>query len=189
MQHANKTRGAGPLGSSGLIARWGASSLVKSVQSGTMGSWTNATNTATISAVDTANTLVFHDGQTYDTAGNTYAQYPFVSLALTDSTTLTATKSAGGLGNTQLSWFVVEFLPGVIKSVQSGTVLTESTATVTAVNTAKSVLMNNGHRAYYFYDQAYSHSMIVLTNATTITCSRGAAYASHYHQYQLVEFF
>jgi hypothetical protein len=128
----------GPLGSSGVIAQWGASSLIKSIQRGT-GSYAAA---VTISAVDVNNTVVLFGGNQFS-AQNDAKQYWFERLALTNSTTLTYTMGTGaGVGTS--SWQVVEFLPGVVKSIQRGTVTIPlsgpgyADATITAVNSAKS---------------------------------------------------
>ena len=91
---------------------------------------------------------------------------------------------------------MVEFLPGVLRSVQSGSIaltngVTVNTATITSVNTAK---------AWAFYQNKTSNqgpaalgnshwSTVILTNATTVTANRNGNLNLETPYYTVVEFF
>ena len=127
-------------------------------------------NTATIAAVNENNTLLVILGNSSSSAGST-TEYAFARLSIS-GTTLTATRPGGGTTLTT-SYEVIEFEPGVLKSVQrtytSVTPNGTATATLTAVNTAKSTVqcigitgdLNVFNGSYWSFGQ--------LTNATTIT--------------------
>lgn len=175
MQHANKTRGIGPLATAGVIAQWGASSLVTSVQYGSIAGFgtSSLTATATISAVDTSRAFVVWLGS------NNGGVDDFSLLArvtLTNSTTVTGTRERqDGANGSTVNFVVVEMLPGIIRSMQVvyGSLLSTSTptASITAVNTAKSVLLPVG-RVQTSAGGAVSYTAMpycTLTNSTTVT--------------------
>lgn len=60
---------------------------------------------------------------------------------------------------------------GGIKSIQRGTVTVSSTATITSVDTTKTELRQLGFSS----GSADPSARIVLTNATTITCTGGGS--------------
>jgi len=195
MQNANKTRGIGPLGSSGVVGLWGRSSLIKSVQRGT-GSYAS---TVTIASVVPENSLLFYSGNLFS-ANNDNKQYWFQRVSLTNATTLTFTLT-GGAGTTTAGWQVIEFPPGVLKSVQRGTITLAAgagsgTATITGVDTAKSVVnilgsSNNDTVTGGYAGGQETTSYAVLTNATTVTATRNAAAGAiaMVVSYEVVEFF
>lgn len=80
--------------------------------------------------------------------------------------------------------------PGTIKSIQRGVINSangSATATVTAVNTAKSVLTMMGEQLTAD-DVRYAHSL-ALTNSTTVTATRSDSSANNaYVSWQLVEY-
>lgn len=162
---------------SGVVSLWGASSLIASIQYGTVSLGTAASATAAINAVDTTRALLIDLRQNNNWSGGTQPAYTSTDLALTNSTTVTAVRQAGGGISCTASFCVVEFRPGVCRSVQSGTTTAAgtTTATVTAVNTDKSMVFSlglsgdSGGRDDYFY------ARITLTNGTTITMTRGAS--------------
>lgn len=86
---------------------------------------------------------------------------------------------------------VTQFLPGQIKSIQRGTIAissgTSNTATVTSVDTSKSILM---HLGQYSTQTGIDNVLtaLALTNATTITATRGASTGTTTVGYQLVEY-
>jgi len=178
MQHANKTRGAGPLGSSGMVGLWGASSLIKSIQRGTI-SFAGATSgTATIAAVVPENTIVRHLWSS-QTSNNTNLCVWFGRSELTNSTTVTASAYAND-GTYVGSYEVIEYYPGVIKSKQTGTITltaaseSTDTATITTVDTAKAQLEVTGEFAGNTSPPTSSDMMrAMLTNSTTVTATRG----------------
>ena len=191
---------AGPLGGSGMIGLWGVSSFIKSVQYGNV-SATNAsslTGTATITAVDTANSvLLFNGNTTSDSTNYQIDAYQTGYLTLTNATTVTVTRGgADGNGNIVVNFCVVEFMPGVIRSVQAGTIalnngVTTNTVAITTVNTAKSVLFyNNKYTNQGPLASGIAHwSKLDLTNSTTITATRAGNTNHEYPAYVLVEFF
>ena len=184
----------GPAGMGGMVGLWGASSLIRSVQRGTI-STTATSATATIAAVNTANTVVVFLGMT-QTQANVNLAVAIGRVTLTNATTITATLGANA-GTAVFSYEVIEYQPGVIKSVQLGTVAVagnaSATATVTAVDTNKSCTVmlgwSIGTVAAPTADQFAMNT--VLTNATTITATRAIADAGNSITvgFLLVEFF
>ena len=84
----------------------------------------------------------------------------------------------------------------VIKSIQSGTIgisngSTSNTLTITSVSTAKSMITLNGSSTAQG-NTTYPHARmayIALTNATTITATRGSGVDDLTLAYQVVEFY
>lgn len=135
-----------------------------------------------------------HNGQYFAPDADINQQQAFARLDLTNSTTLTATRQAAT--NTAVVYYaVIEFLPGVIRSVQRGSISmsgaqTTNTATITEVATAKSFVFNNGFQVQdnngYMARSLCSAS---LTNSTTVTTVRWASTFTAQMSYQVVEFF
>jgi len=181
----------GPAGMGGLVSLWGASSLIQSVQRGTIViAALGTTNTATITAVNLANTRLVYDGHTCVTnnvtaaIGNAYVQ-------LTNATTLTATRNTASTDTVTVAYEVLEYAPGIVKSVQRGTVVNGTPATITAVNTAKSELDYLGFISTNTVpnnNQTTINPYLVLTNATTVTGEQ-ALVSSSTSSYQVTEFF
>lgn len=187
----------------GRVAQWMPQfSLIKSVQAGAI-DLNNATSaTATLSPeVNTANTMLFFLGfSTALNTGNT-PQQGYCALALTNSTTVTASRAANpGASAQNVNWAALEFKAGVIKSIQRGTIVvdtaTSNTAAITAVNTAKSLVQflgqvsadtNTGTTGWN--PTQFQHT-VALTNATTVTAARVTAGTISYTvSYQVVEFY
>lgn len=186
----------GPLGGAGMVGLWGASSLIKSVQRGTMSGAYPTDATATIAAVATENCIINWLG-VQQTNVNTNFAVAIGSVELTNATTVTGKQSPSGGATMTFSYEVIEFFPGVLKNVQRGTVSiggnASATATVTAVNTNKSVLTFCGGRIGTSAGpntDAYAFDL-VLTNSTTITAARNTADGANTitAYYQLAEFF
>ncbi len=179
----------GPAGMGGMVGLWGASSLIKSIQYGTTVATVAGTATATITAVDTANSVIQFLGSSSNSAlnGGHWAGY----CKLTNATTVTTTYQAVTDTRT-LSFCVIEYLPGVIKSKQSVTIsclfVASNTATITSVNTAKTMISNGGISMYL--GAMDEPSRLTLTNATTVTMNRGgtSGYQTD-HVGDVVEFF
>lgn len=153
------------------VALWGAASLIASVQCGTI-SVTGTADTATIVAVDLQRAVLC--GSVEDTGAGAQPQSCVIRLELTNATTVTAYRNSASTGNA--SWQVVEFMPGVVKSIQRGTISTAAaasgTATITEVNTAKSWAEYTGFTTTYAVavgTVAYGMGRVVLTNSTTVT--------------------
>ena len=179
----------GPQGMGGLVSLWGASSLIKSVQTGEIQTNTNP-NTATINAVNTANSIICWQNCSHTTA-NTNLVVIVGHLALTNATTVTATQSSNY--NSFYPFTVVEFLPGVLRSVQSALVTQSGfsvATTINAVNTAKSMLMFLGQTGGGGAPPADTYTAkFVLTNSTTVTSSTFATAGGFDGRFQVIEFF
>jgi hypothetical protein len=183
----------GPLGGSGLIAQWGAPSMIRSVQyiSGTV---TGASTALTITAVSPENSIAIANGDSTTYAGISIGAWTY-GARVTAATTVTVTRG-NWVGETA-EICVIEFAPGVIRSIQTGAMTiglgsTAQTAAVTTVNTAKALLL---WQPYSGGDTISTNDVIgvraTLTNSTTITATRYASSASYTSSgiYQLVEFF
>lgn len=152
-------------------------SFIKTVQRGTITLAGVASNTATITAVDTSNAYVVLLGYTHsDTAGQ--AADHWVRIALTNSTTVTATR-IGTAGTVVVSFEVVEFLPGRVRSIQPVSIslasVTTNTATLgtTLLSTAKAYIAWGGSTATpAALVPESSWCDLVLTNTTTVTANR-----------------
>lgn len=179
----------------GYAARWlSPAGGVRSVQRGTIViANASASNTATIAAVSLANTRLVWVGTAHETSIGTTNNILHAHLVLTNETTITATRS-GSTGALTVGYEVIEYEPGVIRSIQRGTIVmngvASNTATVARVNTSKASLdwlgmLTNDANA----DQpSRALNRIVLTNATTVTATReGVADNSVTASYQLVE--
>jgi hypothetical protein len=75
----------------GMVSLWGASSLIKSVQRGTISVGASGSGTLTIAAVDTSRTILSY---LFVSTGDTNANpsTAMATLTLTNSTTVTGTK-------------------------------------------------------------------------------------------------
>ena len=183
----------GPSAMSGMVSLWGQSSLIESVQ---YGSFTisngNLTATATITEVDTTrSTLDFLGSSSTDTTGSPGRGLP--SIILTNGTTITGTRTLT-TGDAVVAFCVVQYRPGVLKSVQRGTlffnVSPTTTATVTEVNTAKTQVVDTGVRAdTNGFQNALHANRLTLTNGTTITGTLAYATPSSYFGYEAREFY
>ena len=176
----------GPAGMGGLVSLWGQSSLIRSMQYGSVSFLAANAPTATITAVDVANSVVLRLGYSSDgtTVNPQYSAFAS-TVVLTNSTTVTGNLSVGSYGvNNVESFVVIEFAPGIVRSIQVGTFsitgtgypnITTGTATVTAVNVAKAMLLHGGSIYNYpgsgagWSDYEAQPGRITLTNSTTIT--------------------
>ena len=181
----------GPLGGA-MVGLWGASSLVESVQSGaiSIGSAAN-TSTATITTVDTTRSFVLHNGNTSNN-GAASPQASQMSVVLTNGTTVTAQRDSVGIADNSTRYTVIAFRPGIVKSIQTGTVelasVSTAVATITAVNTAKSAIFWNGTRVAAALDNLLT--LVRITSSTQVTVDRYSAAATQsYGSFTVVEFF
>lgn len=176
-----------------LVSLWSNPSILGTslVQGGTIALTATTTNTATINSVlDVGRAFVTNAG-----INNSYSgvdlQGGVNRVVLTNVTTVTATCYNGG-ANTVMAYFVTAYVPGVMRSVQTGTITIASptltgTATIASVNTSRTRVEIAGWagssgtaEAIYVYQFT-----LVLTNATTITLTRqasgvGASVAGYY---------
>jgi len=185
----------GPQGMGGMVGLWGASSLIKSIQRGSISIGPGVDNsTTTISSVDMANTTLAWLGSIYNGGADVSQQNYLGRITLTNATTITAQRQA--LSNTiTIGYEVVEYLPGAMKSIQRGTAtmtntFTSGTATVTGVNTAKSFFVFGGVQAQpntgYGIDTT---ARVTLTNGTTVTFDRAGTANFLTTSFHLIEMF
>ncbi len=181
----------GPANMGGMVGLWNASSMIESIQYGTI-SITSLTATATITSVDASRSILIDLRQSNNWNGGTQPAYTSNTLVFTNATTITASRNASGGIVATASFCVVQFAPGVVRSVQSGLMIGNSnqTATITSVNTAKSLVLSlglegdSGGRDDAFYGR------LTLTNATTVTLTRGVSNGSGMQAgYLVLEFF
>jgi len=196
----------GPAGMGGMVSLWGASSLIQSVQYGSV--LISGAADTTINAVNTANAVLYRMGCSSDgTTINEQYMSAFSVVTLTNSTTVHGAVVVGDYGVQNVQAFcVVEYVPGVVKSIQSGQLtqtgtgfpnVTSSTATITAVVVGKSQLFFNGAMNNFpgtgvgLSDYEAAEGRITLTNSTTVTgtsVSPQTGY-SKYFRYVVVEFY
>lgn len=161
---------------SAVVGRWLAPSLIQSIQRGTIAITGATSATATVAAVQPEHCRLVWLGDTYSDAtgsGNT----AFVRLALTTSTTVTGTtQTSPGAATVTVAFELIEYRPGVLKSVQRGTISQPATtATITEVDPAKAQVEYlgqtcvSGGAAIVSTQQAKA----VLTNGTTVTVTAG----------------
>ncbi len=166
-------------------------SLIVSIQKGTVVLNNVLTNTATISAVVLANSILIYDGAIY--SGNTVNTADgYGQLVLTNTTTITGTRGLNNDGLVLTLYFtIIEFNAGVLNSaVQRGVItMTNSastTATISSVVIAKSLVFFSGFSS----DSntiGRAECGLTLTNATTVTCTNGIASGNLLVPYQVVE--
>jgi hypothetical protein len=166
-----------------VLLSYGATSLIKSIQNVSVTiAGSSATGTATITSVNTANTALFYGGQQVSGQNNFDGQY--ASIDLTNATTLTATRNISQSTTVTVWVTVVEFQSSAVKSIQYGTASTgaaaSGTATITSVTTTNSAIIFNGQVCQVASSSAMSSCLVhgVLTNATTVTATRGASSGS-----------
>lgn len=182
----------GPQGMSGMVSLWGASSLVQSIQRGSITiAAANASNTATITSVDITRSRLRILGYSNNNAVAAPASSS-IRLALTNATTVTATRITTGASDAVVDYEIIEYLPGVVRSIQRGIITllsaTSVTATVTSVNTAKTELDFLGCTVTANVDTCFAR--LSLTNATTVTANRSSGAANEtVVGYQVVEWF
>lgn len=153
------------------------SSVIQSIQQGTITIAAGTlSNTATISSVNTANSILIWDGTKTDTPSPTTTQRWITRIALTNGTTVTATREASsGTVVVTVGFTVIEFASGV-NSIQSGTIAmtaaeTSQTATISAVGANAFVLLLGATTAVTGLNWVSTQGSVVLTNSTTVTAN------------------
>lgn len=162
----------GPAGMGGTVGLWGASSLIRSVQRGTISAISTTTGTSTITAVDLTNCVLVWNGYRQNANPSTTTSIAYMGLSVA-GTTVTGTRTTGS-DNAQVDWELIEYQPGVIKSVQRGTKSingsgTPYTQTITAVNPDKSSLAYIGMTGDSNTWQAQFQPISRISSATAIT--------------------
>jgi len=169
-------------------------SLIKRIQHFSITIANTATsNTATITSVDTTNSLIFFNGSFTDNASY-QNEDAFARVALTNATTVTATRT-GADGNCFVTGCVIEFVPGVISNVQRGTITVaaasaSNTATITALSTENMAFCNFlGNTSSQAADSALNaFCKTEMTNSTTVQASRTGTTGDCVVGYQACEF-
>ena len=152
----------------------------------------STSGTATITSVDTTRTAIFFQG--CGTSELTSPAKCYSRCTLTNATTVTVTRNTqANTGTVTLQCLVVEFAASAITRVQYGTITmtaaTSNTATITSVDTSKSVCLYLGWTTTMTTTSALECSpTLVLTNATTVTASRGSATNNTTASYCVLEF-
>lgn len=177
----------GPQSMGGVVSLWGATSIVRSVQRGSIALGGGTSATSTISSVDVNNSLLYYLGNKSASLNISASQ---IRMELTNATTITAV--VGGASGSQSGVFeIVEFATGVIKSVQRGTITVSgasATETIQAVNTQRAVLICLGMTT----NSASVDEGICggeLTDSTTITVTRTTSANQVVYGYQVVEWY
>lgn len=123
----------------------------------------------------------------------------FGTLTLTNSTTLTLTMNANAGYFGTMRYFVVEYMPGVVRSIQRGIVtigggLTSAGTTITEVNSSKTVVnylgSTNDTAAGAGLDPNACWAQVYLNTVTQVIAGRNTATANIITPaFQVVEFF
>lgn len=168
----------------------GGGSVVSSVQRSTITIAAGAlTGTATITAVVLANSrLRFLGGTSSVNSKSADHTINDVRISFTNATTITATRSAqNGADTATIAFEVTEYVPGVIKNVQRGTIagLNSQTDVIAAVVVAKSELDFLGTLCSSNVDSG-PYLQLTSTTVVTATASGGTNWVVGY---QVVEFY
>lgn len=175
------------------VAQWYNRSLIKNIQRGTVTLSAVASNTASITSVLTQNSSIAWLGVTYGLDADPDTSSSACRVDLTSATVVTGTKNTGSNASV-ISFEVIEFQPGVLKSVQRGTIAwsgaLSATATITTVTPAKTRLGFLGFTTNQVngYWGRFGPS-IVLTDAVTVTASKGIITEQAIVGYEVLEFF
>ena len=162
---------------------------IVSCQQFTVALTSGTSNTATINAVDTTRAVIIPGGMY---GNSTVTARIRAQTVLTNSTTITSTRGVSTTATLVVKGTIIEFSPWVIASIQSGTITpsasTTGTATITAVDTARSIVIAGGAvcgAAGNNINGAFAQ--LTLTNATTVTAKAGAA-TSNSFGFTVIEF-
>lgn len=155
------------------------SSLIKSVQFGTINITTGTTGTATISSVTTTNSAVAFLGYSSGLAAFDYSVNT-PRLSLTNATTVTSTVGASSTSS-NVAFCVIEFQGAALNqntqfvSKTWTDSATSTTQTITSVSAANTMVIWAGSENHNTLTFASDQNWVTLTNATTLTYNVGAA--------------
>lgn len=177
------------------VSQWMAHGFIQSLQTGTIAILnTSATATATLSpAVAVANAWLIPMGSTSTEASGALTDFN-ARITLTNATTITGTRVGTTLSLTP-RFAVLEFVPGVVRSIQYGTValtaVASATATITAVVAAKTIVTPLGFSTNASATIAGSQTDldVVLTNPTTVTVTGNNSANTYTVGFVAVEFY
>lgn len=156
-------------------AAGGTASVIQSIQKGSITlTGGNLTGTATITSVNTSNAILIWNGVTTSGASQNATQQWASRIALTNGTTVTATRE-NSTNITTVKFTVIEFASGV-NSIQAGTIAigvgaTSNTATISAVGANAFVIWLGASTAVTSLAYDVTQAPLVLTNSTTVTAN------------------
>jgi len=179
----------GPAAMGGMVGLWGANSLIKSVQRGTLGLGGASSASVTVSAVAPENSVLRYLGSTSDFAGAN-ASAASARIELASATSITAYNPGGT--TVYVTWELLEYLPGIVKSVQRGTLADAATGaaavTINAVNLAKTALHFLGFTTNVA--DTRTNPRMSMNDATTVVIwVGGAGVGTNNCGYQVVEYY
>lgn len=174
--------------------------LVRSIQTGTI-TITGTSASATITAVNTAHSVLINLGSNAPGSDTSFGHDTYgVGMTLASATSVSAGCGAASANDPTCRFAVIEFWPNtpitaarLIRSIQYGSINSSSTsanATVTSVNTAKSILLHLGTISNATPSEGADTYMTALTlsNATTVNVSKSQSIATCTTYFCLVEF-
>lgn len=159
------------------VGQWLQRSLIRSIQRGSI-TINNGflIGTATITSVVPERARLIYLGESHG-APEPNSSRRRSRIALTNATTITATRD-GNTGTETVLFEICEFWPGVMRSVQRGTV-GNTTAAITAVTPAKSTIDQLGWSTSA--TDGDCGASVTLTDATTVTgVAQGSSTTSGY---------
>jgi hypothetical protein len=172
-----------------VVVTFASGALKSNVQQFSVTKSTGTSNTQTITTVTAANTMIAWGGNRNNTGGvNVFTCIPYI--ALTDGSTVTLTSNSTAAFTCNFT--IIEFISGVLKSAQRGSVAisasTSGTATPgTAVTAANSVCAFMGETGAGTTD-ATTNTRITLTNGTPTITANVTTSSSPTAGYELIEF-
>lgn len=149
------------------------SAFVVRIQQGTITLTAASSNTATITSVATANSILLYNGATCSSTSNRMDIWA-CSVSETSSTVITAQRGTT-TGNCTVGYTRIELISGVITLNQKSAVVCSSSATgtttITSTTTARTALF---HCGWYSASASLTNGLspwITLTNSTTVTAT------------------
>lgn len=132
-----------------LVSTWGRQGFIKSVQTGTIDLNGATSNTATITTASLTNTILLNAGVAASAGALGALNSTGIRITLTNATTVTGVRFGNDAHAMVVRFFVVEFFPGVIRSIQRFTAIELNVAppvtqAITSVNTGKTMLVHLG---------------------------------------------
>ncbi len=151
----------------------------------------STSNTATITGVG-ANAFIIYQGSTCSNTSTARLDSCGGRVTLTNSTTVTANRNSSNSDSLTINAVVIDPTAQLVQSVQFGTIniaasSTSNTATITSVDTTRSAVFYLGQSST---TTAVNNSMTgaTLTNATTVTATRGGTAGSPTVSFVVVQF-
>lgn len=164
--------------------------LVQSIDTLTS-STSNTTQGHTITSVVTANSMLIFNGSVTGSTGNW--REAATRHSLTSSTNVDADRNNAAVINWRNCFAVIEFVSGVIDNKYTGNITlsaaSSNTATITAVDLSKSVVLHSGQSTNRNNDQGLTELVGLKLNSTTqVLANKADADDATIVAYQVVEF-